>query len=128
MTERKRRRPTRITPAMAAHAATLAAANRTAADIARVLGCSENGALSAIRRGGGTPAGPGRRPTPVPGAVADALVLAYAAERSLVRAVAAVNAGIGADVPQLTTSIARRVLQDRGVPLGAPRRAPAGAQ
>jgi hypothetical protein len=129
MAERKRRRPpTTITPEMAVYAAQLAALDRRAADIAAALGCSPRAALTAVRRGGGQPARPGRRPTPIADAVADAVVQVYAVERSLVRTAAAVRAELGEACPRLTPSIVRRVLRDRGVKLAPPHRHPGGGR
>jgi len=114
-----RRRPTVITPEMADHAALLAANGSRASDIATVLDCSPRAALDAIRRGGGTPNRPGRRPTPIPAAVADEVVRVYAVERSLTRTAATVGAALGDNGPRLTPSIVRRILQGRGVRLGS---------
>jgi len=121
-----RRRPTVITPEMADHAALLAANGSRASDIATVLDCSPRAALDAIRRGGGKPARPGRRPTPIPDAVAALVVEVYGQERSLVRTAATVNAAIGDAGTRLTPAIVRRILQHRGIQLGPPRRCRAG--
>lgn len=122
MAESTRRRPAVITPEMAKHAARLAAGGSRAADIAAVLRCSKRAALDAVRRGGGQPARPGRRATPIAPAVADQVVAMYGRLRSLVRTADAVNAAIGDDSPRLTPAIVRRVLHGRGVRLGPPHR------